>query len=132
MKIKQYRQCREYYYVVLARPTKTIFVHRVVAQSFLGVHKGMIVNHKDGNKLNNKLENLEWVTYRENTLHAKMTGLINNSGERHYKAMLTNNDVLEIRGLLRSGLPQRKIAKKYNVTQTTISCINRNKTWKHI
>ena len=44
-------------------------VHRLVAQALLGDHKGLVVNHKDGNRYNNNLENLEWITQRENVLH---------------------------------------------------------------
>jgi hypothetical protein len=44
-------------------------VHRLVAQAFLGDHKGLVVNHKDGDRYNNSLENLEWITQRENVLH---------------------------------------------------------------
>lgn len=50
---------------------KTVHVHRIVAETFLEKPEGMCeVNHKDGNKRNNRLENLEWVTQRENLDHA--------------------------------------------------------------
>ena len=49
-------------------------VHRLVAQAFLGDHPGLVVNHKDGDRYNNNLENLEWVTQRENVLHAMRAG----------------------------------------------------------
>lgn len=45
-------------------------VHRLVAETFLGGIKGETVNHKDGNKLNNRVDNLEWASYTENHLHA--------------------------------------------------------------
>lgn len=51
-------------------------VHQVVAEAFLGkTEYKMTVNHKDGNKLNNNLENLEWNTYKQNNDHARATGL---------------------------------------------------------
>jgi hypothetical protein len=51
-------------------------IHQVVAEAFLGkTEYKMTVNHKDGNKLNNKLENLEWNTYKQNNDHARTTGL---------------------------------------------------------
>ena len=54
------------------RTTRT--VHRLVAEAFLGVQEGMVVNHKDSDTFNNCLENLEWVTHRGNTQHAIAAG----------------------------------------------------------
>ena len=54
---------------------ETVTIHRAVCIAFLG-NKNLCVNHKDGDKTNNNLENLEWVTYKENTQHAMKNGLI--------------------------------------------------------
>lgn len=58
--------------VILYNPVKKrFFVHRLVALHFCeGAAEDLVVNHIDGNKLNNKAENLEWVTRSENDLHA--------------------------------------------------------------
>lgn len=54
-----------------------IRLHRLVATQFIGpIEEGMVINHKDGNKLNNDVSNLEIVTIRENVIHAIKTGLI--------------------------------------------------------
>lgn len=67
-----------YYSVVLYKNgnKKVCSVHRLVAQTFIPNHENKpCVNHIDGNKLNNNVNNLEWCTYRENNLHALRTGL---------------------------------------------------------
>ena len=56
---------------------KTHYVHRLLAEIFVKGDCRLSVNHKDGNKLNNSLENLEFVSLRENTLHQHATGLAN-------------------------------------------------------
>jgi len=54
----------------------SVTVHSLVAGAFLGPRpEGMVVNHRDGNKLNNKPSNLEWVTQKENDAHARRMGL---------------------------------------------------------
>jgi hypothetical protein len=57
-------------------------VHRLVAKAFIGDNdSSMSVNHKDGNKLNNAVDNLEWMTFADNNKHAYKNGLKNNSLE---------------------------------------------------
>jgi hypothetical protein len=66
---------------------KRMYVHRVVASTHLEAIEGKdYVNHKDGNKLNNNVENLEWCTRSENMDHALSTGLSSNIGNTHYRA----------------------------------------------
>lgn len=55
--------------------TRNFLIHRLVMATFIGI-SDLIVNHKDGNKTNNKLENLEYVTVSENVLHAYKTNLM--------------------------------------------------------
>jgi DNA invertase Pin-like site-specific DNA recombinase len=98
------------------------------------------VNHIDGNKKNNNLNNLEWVTNQENVQHAFKIGLEKaHYGEEHGMAKLTNEDVLTIRKLYAGGITdfnnkysQRELAKMYGVKQSTIWGILHRKNWSHI
>lgn len=111
---------------------KTFRVHRLVAETFLGLpQKGQEVNHKDGNPQNNIIENLEWVTRSENAQH-KCKILGKGVGEKNYHAKLKNIDIPIIRKMLKKGISQRKIANLFGVSQRAINFINTNQTWKGI
>lgn len=79
---------------------KTLFIHIIVTKAFLGekpIDK-KLVNHKDGNKCNNNISNLEYCTYSENTIHSYKLGLQKSpSGVNAYVSRLTKEDVLYIR-----------------------------------
>jgi len=111
---------------------KMIMVHRIIAEAFLPMIKNKnIVNHKDGNKKNNALLNLEWCTQSENCIHASKIGLLSDKkGEKHPKSKLTNKDVLTIRSLDEDNF--FRLAKEYNVSYSTIMRIISRKSWSHI
>lgn len=108
-------------------------VHRLVLETFKP-HVNMNdlqVNHIDGDKLNNHLTNLEWVTARDNMLHAYDIGLMSNrAGERNPSAKLSNADVLEILQRLDAGELHEDIALDYGMSRRSISYINEGTTWK--
>jgi DNA-binding transcriptional regulator YiaG len=105
--------------------------HRLVGECFIENPKNLPeINHKDGNKLNNHLENLEWSTKSYNMNHAYATGLCYTQGENHPKSFLTEKQVKEIREL--KNLTQSQIAKMYGVHRALIGKILNRKTWKHI
>ena len=121
---------RGYHCVSLA--DKSRLVHRLVAEAFLPdfLTKPQ-VNHIDGNKTNNALSNLEMATASENVAHAYMTGLkVGLKGENHGKAKLSNADVITIKRLLLTGEMVTSIARKFGVSNPTISLIKSGKTWK--
>lgn len=111
---------------------KDILIHRLVAQTFIqNTDKTKcIINHKDGDKLNNFYKNLEWCTTQENTHHAKVNNLVN-YGEKCHKSKLKEVDVLNIRKEYKKG-DAYKIANKYNVTPHLIYLIINREIWKRI
>ncbi len=113
--------------------THTIEVHRLMARTFLNVVKGQQINHKDGNKLNNRLENLEVVSASENMLHAYRTGLHTRVGINNPAAKLTESSVKAIRKLLlQSDLTQKEIGILWGIHKDTVSNIKTGKTWRHV
>lgn len=112
---------------------RTFRVHRLVMMAFSPVENmdELEVNHIDGNKKNNKLENLEWCTASENQIHAFKTGLNKSrGGEESNFSKLTNDDVKKVFELREKGLLQREIAEIVGCTKSNISCILRGKSWK--
>lgn len=129
---------RGYKYVCLSkgRNTQKCFqVHRLIAKYFLNEFSDDLqVNHIDGVKTHNNIENLEMVSASDNMKHAiKMKLLINKKGENHHSAKLTEKDVIEIR---KKYIPkiytQKMLADEYGVSISEIKCIIHRQTWKHI
>lgn len=116
---------------------KTKQVHRLILETFSPIDNmsEMQVNHIDGNKANNKLENLEWVTPKENTHHAIQNNLRepkDQSGDKNHMAKLNNEKVKKIKELISEGNKDKDIAEMFGVSRTTINGIRNNKSWKHI
>lgn len=116
---------RGYHYVSLSNSgkRKTHQLHRLIAKEFLTTFsEELVVNHKDGNKLNNVLDNLEMVSQADNLYHAGQIGLNPN-------LKLSREDVVLIRELLDKGYTQAYIAEIYNISQSFVSQINTGSRW---
>jgi hypothetical protein len=126
---------RGYYSVVLCNDVRqrSECIHILMAKTFIpNPENKKEVNHINAITTDNRIENLEWCTHKENMTHAKTLGLIKyNKGEKHYSSKLKNIDIMQIRSL--SGIkPHYQIAKMFNVDKSQISRIINRKIWNHI
>lgn len=129
--LKPFDSGRGYLRVILYRAGKatTETLHRLIAKTFISNPNCLeTVNHKDGNKLNNTAENLEWCTIGDNLIHALDTGL-RKTGEEHHFAELNDSDVLEIVEQLKGGLSRKALAKAFDISPEAIRDIEIGKTW---
>lgn len=120
--IKPYIDSGGYHYTRLKK--KHIAIHRLVASAYIpNPDRKPQVNHKDGNKLNNQVDNLEWATESENSQHAYDTNLRGVS-ENHCNAKLSNADVLKIKSLYATGdYTQQEIGVAFGTAHTNVSRI---------
>lgn len=110
-------------------------IHRLVAIAFIpNPDNKPQVNHKDGNKSNNAVWNLEWVTNSENLIHAFETNLLKSRpGEEHHNASITDDDARYICELLSTNLySYDEIANIVGTSYTVVRKIKTKNRWKHI
>lgn len=107
-----------------------LLVHRLVAAAFLGKEpEGCEVNHIDGNPGNPRVDNLEYVTSKENSQHATRMGLMP-FGTRRPIAKLNDDFVREIRKA--KGSTHKELALQYGVSRRTIGDVINRRLWKHV
>jgi hypothetical protein len=106
-------------------------VNRIVAFAFIeNINNKLFVNHIDGIKSNNKVENLEWCTCQENITHSIKNGLSKYaSGEKQGHSKLKYADIIKIKELNKTH-SARKISFMFNVCAQSIHNVLNNKTWK--
>ncbi|RXF11132.1 hypothetical protein EG878_14850 [Enterococcus faecalis] len=113
-----------------------ILIHRLVLLHHgYNKHNKPNVNHIDGNKANNHISNLEWVTHKENMEHANRLGLIKHNppkGERAGSAKFSNEDAIKISEMLDQGVSTKEIAKIYGVSTMTILRLKKGDTWSSV
>lgn len=114
---------------------KTHLIHRLVAMAFIrNPSNKPCINHKNGIKTDNRVENLEWCTYSENLKHAYDNNIrLPNYGEKNGAAKLNRWQVQRIRLMAEIGnISQDKMAKIFKVARHTVSNVLERETWKHI
>lgn len=125
-----------YYRVALRINKKQVpySVHRLLAQAFIpNPDNKPCINHINSNRLDNSLDNLEWVTYSENNSHAhKLGGQSKYYGEKHHRSKLNWDKVNEIRNKYKNGLSSVvQMSKDYSICLYAIRSLLKNKTWKN-
>lgn len=115
-------------YLRISIGKKLMFVHRLVAEKYIPNPDNLPqVNHKDGNKANNCVDNLEWVSNSVNRKHAVQTGL-HIHGEKCPWSKLTLENVNYIRN--HPEMSRNKLSEMFNVSPHTISDIRTGRSWK--
>lgn len=113
--------------IYIEKRPQRMLVHRLIASAFIeNPENKPQVNHLDGNKKNNRKDNLEWVTAKENIAHAWVNNMYV-KGENHHLSRLTTSDINEIKQLRSGGMYQCEIAKIFSVGPDHISRIVNNK-----
>jgi hypothetical protein len=105
--------------------------HKIIADCFLDNSSNLRdINHKNGDKLDINVDNLERITHSDNVIHAYRTGLMKPQfGEDHHNAKLTEADVRYIRSTDKSSY---QLSKELGVDSSTIRDIRRRKTWRFV
>lgn len=115
---------------------KSRTVHRVIANAFIDKINGKdFVNHKDGNKKNNQVENLEWCTRSENMYHAYSHNLKTQKGEANSRCKLSKSDVRFIKKYYKPGNKKygaKALSIKFGVAPQTISAVISGQNWSHL
>lgn len=130
--LKQFRGKDGYYRTQF--DGKTRLVHREIANAFLYAIDGKdFINHKDGDKSNNSVNNLEWCTRSENELHAYRMGLRSAKGTHNSRCKLTEDNVAYIRENYKARDPLfggKALAERFNVAHQTICAVVHKQNWK--
>ena len=114
---------------------KHFFVHRLVAEAWIGPppDPSFDVDHGDGVRHHNHVDNLEWCTRTENLARARRRGGGHHrAGEKNHHAKLTEDQVLEIRKRVAAGESNLAVAQAFGVSDALVCKIKKRKIWTHI
>lgn len=110
---------------------KNFSVHRLIAMAYMEIPEGSdIVNHKDGNKQNNKLLNLEWCTQQENVHHAILTGL--RKGTRNPDRSLDDETAHCVCKLIQDSWRNKDIAETLEISSQIVANIRFGRDYQEI
>jgi len=138
LKKRKIVQNNGYQYITLhiGKKSKSFYVHRLLAQAFIpNPENKPQVNHINGVKLDNRIENLEWVTCKENSQHAydnRLSKVQRCLGSKQKSSKLKELDIPIIREMIKRGNTHLEISKIFGVDSTTISKVAVKKSWKHV
>ena len=113
--------------------SKRIHIHRIILATYNPIDgwENLEVNHKDGNKLNNSLDNLEWCTTKENIQHAWKTGLVK-GGENHPRAKMDEETAIYCLSEHKKGRRVTDIARELGVGRSAVNSLVHGRTWKYL
>lgn len=111
-------------------------IHRLVLEYFIGIRpKGMFARHLNDIKTDYRIENLKWGTASENQQDSIRNGTQytgEHEGTKTWNAILADENILEIRKLIKQGIILRVIAKMFGVSRQCITDIKFKRTWSHV
>lgn len=121
---------------IATNTTRTFTVHKLVANAFVinnSPELNTVVNHIDGNKLNNNYKNLEWTTVLENVKHARLTGLTNDYGENSSNNKYSESDIHRVCHMLEQNkYSLKEISRQSGVPYYIVVAVRCGKIWKHV
>lgn len=117
----------------LAKKGKLYLVHQLVSMTYIGPRPdGLVVNHKNGNKKDNRPSNLEYVTPEENVRHAHRTGLVQIKGEQNWFASISNDDARMMADLFANGGTISDAMRRFGVKRGVAEKIRRGESWRSV
>lgn len=134
--LKQWKSDQGYMLARLSGPRRVERVHRLVAMAFVpNLDSKPFVNHLDCDRANNRADNLEWCTQRENLAHAAELGRMQRDywvGKRSPNASLSDEQAREIRRLCEGGLSYGSLGRIYGLSKRAIGRLVHRETYSNV